>query len=78
VVTLAGWAHQPAQSVLRPARGDRERTVVPLSERGRFRESGLAFRYGAALGSDTDLVADDTLPGDGKRLSQRIEARQGL
>jgi hypothetical protein len=76
VVTLAGWAYQPAQRVLRPARGDRASTVVRLSKRVRFRESRLAFRYGAPLGSDTDLVAYDALPGDGNRVGQRIEEHQ--
>jgi hypothetical protein len=73
VVTLAGRAHQPAQSVRRPARGGRPSPVVRLPERGRIHESGLAPGHGAAGGGNPDLVADDTVPGDRHRVNQRIE-----
>jgi hypothetical protein len=77
-VTLARWAHQPAQIVPRPARGDRPGPVVRLPERGRVRESGLALRHGAPGVRNPDLVADDTLPGNRNRMSQRVEARRAL
>jgi len=78
VVTPAGWAHQPAQSVRRPARGDRPGPIVRLPERGRVRESGLAPRHGAPGGRNPDLVTDDTVPGDRNRMNQRIEPHRGL
>jgi hypothetical protein len=78
VVTLAGWAHQPAQSVLRPARSDRPSPIVRLPERGRVRESGLAPRHAAPGGRNQDLVTNDTVPGDRNRMNQRIEAHRRL
>ena len=76
VVTLAGRAHQPAQCVRRPARGDRPGPVVRLPERGRIRESGLAPRHGAPGRGNPDLVTNDTVPGDRDRVNQRIEAHR--
>jgi hypothetical protein len=78
VVTLAGWAHQPAQSVLRPARGDRPSPIVRLPQRGRIRERGLAPRHGAPGGRNPDLVTNDTVPGDRDRINQRIEPHRRL
>jgi hypothetical protein len=75
---LAGRAHQPAQSVLRPARGDRPGPVVRLPERGRVREDGLAPRQGAPGGRNPDLVTKDTVPGDRNRINQRIEPHRRL
>ena len=78
VVALAGWAHQPAQGVLHPTRGDRPSPIVRLPERGRIRERGLAPRHGAPGARNPDLVTDDTVPGDRNRMTQRIEARRTL
>ena len=78
VVTPAGRAHQPAQSVRRPARGGRPSPVVRLPERGRIHESGPAPGHGAAGGGNPDLVADDTVPGDRHRVNQRIEPHPRL
>jgi hypothetical protein len=78
MVTLAGRARQPAQRVLRPARGDRPGPVVRLPERGRIGESGLAPRHGAAGRGNPDLVTDDTAPGDRHRVNQRIEPHPRL
>jgi hypothetical protein len=78
VVTLAGWARQPAQSVRRPACGDRPGPVVRLPERGRIREGGLAPRHGAPGRGDPDLVTNDTTPGDRHRVNQRIEPNRRL
>jgi hypothetical protein len=78
VVTPAGWAHQPAQSVLRPARSDRPSPIVRLPERGRVRESGPAPRHGAPGGRNPDLVTNDTVPGDRNRMNQRIEPHRRL
>ena len=77
-LTLAGWAHQPAHSVLRPARSDRPGPVVRLPERGWVRESGLAPRHGAPGGRNPDLVTNDTVPGDRHRINQRIESHRRL
>jgi hypothetical protein len=78
MVTLAGWARQPAQSVRRPARGNRPGPVVRLPERGRIRESGLAPRHGAPGRRNPDLVTNDTTPGDRNRVNQRIERHRRL
>jgi hypothetical protein len=78
VGTLAGRAHQPAQSVPRPARSDRPGPVVRLPERGRIRESGLAPRHGAPGGRNPDPVTNDTVPGDRNRMKQRIESHRRL
>jgi len=77
MVTLAGWARQPAQSVLRPARGDCPGPVVRLPERRWIRERGLAARHGAPGRRNPDLVTDDTAPGDRNRMNQRIEPHRG-
>jgi hypothetical protein len=73
VVTLAGRAHQPTESVLRPASGDRPSPIVGLPERGRIREGGPAPRHSAPGRRNPDLVANNTLPGDRDRMNQRIE-----
>jgi hypothetical protein len=78
MVTLAGWARQPAQSVRRPARGNRPGPVVRLPERGRIRESGLAPRHGAPGRRNQDLVTNDTTPGDRNLVNQRIERHRRL
>lgn len=72
-VMLARWAHQPAQVISRPARGDRPGPVVRLPERGRVRESHLAPRHGAPGGRNPDLVTDHRLPGYRNRMSERIK-----
>jgi hypothetical protein len=77
-VTLAGWACQHAQSVLRPARDDRASPIVGLPERGRIRESGLASRHGAPGCGNPDLVTNDTVRGDRNRMDQRIEPHRKL
>jgi hypothetical protein len=77
-VTLAGCADQPAQGVLRPARGDRPGTVVRLPQSGRIPESGLAPCHGAPGGGNLDLVANGAVPGNRDRMNQRIEARRAL
>jgi hypothetical protein len=71
---LAGWAHQPAGDVLRPARGERAGLVVSLSEGGRIREGCLAPRHIAPGGRQADLVTDDAMPGDRDRVTERIDA----
>jgi hypothetical protein len=78
MVTLAGWARQPAQSVRRPARGNRPGPVVRLPERGRIRESGPAPRHGTPGRRNPDLVTNDTTPGDRNRVNQRIERHRRL
>jgi hypothetical protein len=78
VGTLAGWAHQPAQSVCRPARNDRPGPVVRLPERGRISEGRPPPRHDAPGGRNPDLVTDDTVPGDRNRVNQRIEAHRRL
>lgn len=75
-VTLTGWAHQSAQGILRPARGDSPGTVVRLAESGRIPEGGLAPCHGAQGVRNPDLVANGTLRGNRDRMSQRIVARR--
>ena len=78
VVTLAAWAHQPAQSVLRPACGDRPSPIVRLPERRPIRERGLAPRHATPGSRNPDLVANNAEPGDRDRMNQRIEPRRRL
>jgi hypothetical protein len=73
VTLLAGWAHQPAQSVLHPARNNRPGPVVGLPGRDRIRESRPAPGHVAPGSREADLITNDTVPGDRNRMSQRIE-----
>src|SRR5262245_4256822 len=74
VALPAGWANQPAQSILTPARKDRSGPVVRLPECDRIGESRRTPRHVTPGDGGPDLVPDDAVPGNRNRMDQRIEA----
>jgi hypothetical protein len=74
VTLLAGWAHQPANTVLTPARDQRSGPVVGLPERGQVGEPCEAACHVTPGSGDADLITNDTVLGDRDRVNQRITA----
>jgi hypothetical protein len=77
VVALAGWADQLADGIVLPPCGGGFGPVVSLPQRGRIRENCPAARHVAPGGGQTELVADDSMPGDLHWGHQRVTVHRG-